>query len=612
MNAKHITYDFKNSSIEKTIDYILEGTIIFDTETSGLASYNEDPKDNKEIVELALVDSRDGSTIYHSLFKPEKPISGTLAIVNNIDNEKLKDAPLWKDEWPKIRNLMNGKTIVGFNNAAFDNNALDETCRRYGIDFNQECQFTTIDVMPVFMQFTNLFPLTYSRQMMIKQEVARNICGLTSIQTHRADDDCRDLLELIHEMKRRIIEKDPVSAEKFINEMPKKSMRKKYTSLLETEKKMQDMFSDLKKKKPVDEIVEKYKSLGNRSQIEKKIIRLAKKGIVDINDQINLSDKQKEEIYNFFQLNEDIGKTAETFGVSTLEVRNVVDSLIKPAPVEKKPTKCTIVEDLKPQETDVLDQYADLNDRLSQVTQKLDEYEKKLLALNEKSSISIRNETLADPFVKIEFKEGGKEKKTFDSVTFKAECPELYDEYLKRDDAGEYIKRKSADRVLYKSNREITADSEILQPFDKNFTQKIGDLVTARTRLKKKIDELKPAVKNIVSSCNCDRIDTKKGRFLYSAGKSNYVFDKDRFIAEHPETAESYMSSSITENSVSFKKTSKNYVNFRSLHIWLDRNESLSKSIFAQSEHEADTDISTADSGNKVQNKENEHLSIGI
>ena len=86
---KSITYNYKNATIEKKLETLLDdNTLLFDTETSGLASNNPNPKQNKEIVELALID-RHGNTVYHSLFKPEEPISGTLAIVNNIDNEKL-------------------------------------------------------------------------------------------------------------------------------------------------------------------------------------------------------------------------------------------------------------------------------------------------------------------------------------------------------------------------------------------------------------------------------------------------------------------------------------------------------------------------------------------
>ena len=82
---KSITYNYKNATIEKKLETLLDdNTLLFDTETSGLASNNPNPKQNKEIVELALID-RHGNTVYHSLFKPEEPISGTLAIVNNID-----------------------------------------------------------------------------------------------------------------------------------------------------------------------------------------------------------------------------------------------------------------------------------------------------------------------------------------------------------------------------------------------------------------------------------------------------------------------------------------------------------------------------------------------
>ena len=84
MNKK-ITYDFRNDRIKKELDAFPQDALLFDTETNGLSLGNENKKDNLEIVELALVDLN-GNTVYHSLFKPEKPISSTLSIVNNITN----------------------------------------------------------------------------------------------------------------------------------------------------------------------------------------------------------------------------------------------------------------------------------------------------------------------------------------------------------------------------------------------------------------------------------------------------------------------------------------------------------------------------------------------
>ena len=608
---KSITYNYKNATIEKKLETLLDdNTLLFDTETSGLASNNPNPKQNKEIVELALID-RHGNTVYHSLFKPEEPISGTLAIVNNIDNEKLKDAPLWKDEWPKICSLMNGKRIVGFNNASFDNQALDETCARYGIGFKSECRYETVDVMPIFMKFTNLFPQTYNKSMMIKQEVARNILDLTSVQTHRADDDCRDLLELIQEMKNRLREKKPVSAQKFIDCLPTESGRKKYSTLLQKEKRNQEFFNELRvnKHNSLDYYNDEYSDIGSPQTIESMIIKMNEKGIINMNDKLDVDDEMRNKIIEHFDEYHDVGQASIDLGVDMVKVRNVVMHDLPYDVAEKKTVTTVKLESLTNDETKILDEYARLKIEIDINKQHLESYEKTAMNVFDKT-LQMDDLTISGNEIKIDFKAAGKVKKTFDTAAFKRECPYIYEEFLKKDDNDNPVMTKPRETVRFKPNKEYIVENiskMSKQEIDERYPEETADLVDiainiskdkpdissfvfesdARSiidnisRLEKDVKELEPLVKNIIKENNCNRIDTKIGRFTFSKSKPGYSLDIKKLDAAYPELRSNYMKSDIQPDTLAIKKAGRipKKANVIDIDEWKMKNESLIKNI---------------------------------
>lgn len=621
---KSITYNYKNDAVEKKLETLLDdNTLLFDTETSGLASNNPDPKMNKEIVELALID-RHGNTVYHSLFKPEEPISSTLAIVNNIDNEKLKDAPLWKDEWPKIRSLMNGKRIVGFNNEAFDNQALDETCARYGIDFKNECHYETVDVMPVFMKFTNLFPQTYNGSMMIKQEVARNILDLTSVQTHRADDDCRDLLELIQEMKNRLRDKNPVSAQKFIDCLPNESSRKKYSTLLEKEKRTQEFFNDLRANRhdTLDYYINEYSDLGSPQNIESRIIKMNEKGIIDLNDKLDVDNDTRNSIIEHFENYHDIAQVSMDIGVDMAKVRNIVIHDLPYQSADKKPVKTVKLESLTAEETDILDEYAKKKIELDINKQRLESYEKTAMRVFE-NNVQMDDIVVSGSEIKIDFKAAGKVKKTFDTASFKRECPYIYEQFLKRDKDGNPVRTSPREVVRFKPNREYLVDkigsmsdseakekfpyeTEKLVDYAKEISKEKPDLTSitfesdARSiieniaLLEKSIKEIEPLVKDVIKNNDCNRIDTKIGRFTFSQTQPGYSLDTKKLDAAYPELRSNYMKSDIQPDTISIKKAGRipKKANVITMDEWKNKNISSLKNIDISNNYNRDNMIS--------------------
>lgn len=566
MNKK-ITYDFRNDRIKKELDALPKDALLFDTETNGLSLGNENKKDNLEIVELALVDLN-GNTVYHSLFKPEKPISSTLSIVNDITNEKLENAPKWKDEWSKIQSLMNGKTIIGFNIDNFDVNALDVTCARYDIPFKDICNFNTVDIMPMFIKFTNLFTLTYSKSMFIKQEVARNICGLETKQTHRADDDCRDLLGLINEMKRRLIEKDPIDAETFISKLPKESSKSKYRTYLEKEAKSQKMFDDLVQNKPLKEIVDKYKYLDEKSKLENTIVKMNKNGFVDLQNQLDLDDDTMVEVIEKYEETKDIYKTSKELGVDTIKVRNAVYYQMPKYETDTKKSKAEIIENLTADELDVLKKYVELKKKFSKIEANLKSISDKVFNILKQSNeekVLLANSAICFDYV------SEMQKDAFDKETFQRENPATYEEYLSiKDGKVEYTKPRTSIRFNLKND--IEAD-ELSFNNVSDFTKYVADSMKEKNKLDKELKTYKDDITLIFTSKNCNRIDLEDGSFTYSASEPSPKFDTKRFENEVPELKELYSKHTL-EASLKLK-TSRGVKEHIELDEWVVKNNLL-------------------------------------
>lgn len=567
MKGKYITYDYTNKFIENDLKELLsdENTLLFDTETTGLVTNNPDPKSNSEIVELALVDTK-GNTVYHSLFKPETEISSTLAVVNDIDQAKLENAPYFKDEWPKIRDLINNKTIVGFNNEGFDNSVLRATCERYGYDLANECNYKTVDMMPIYIRFTNLFRLTQSRAMMIKQEVARNILGLTSIQTHRADDDCRDLLELMNTMIERLEKKIPVSAEAFIDCQPKESNKRKYASMLKTEKRTQALYNDLVDQKPLDDLRKEYQDLGTPSHFDDVVLKLQNKFDLKLNDELELPNR--EEIIKYYQDCRDYNKTCEHFNIDFLTLKRNLN-LVKrnyEEPVEKVKESIRL-EDIKSSEENILDEYAELKIEEKLLKQEIEKLENQAKDLENEIPLGSDCNLVSESF-RMEYK-APKESETFDSSTFKRENPVTYYEYLKHNDDGTLKRSASRETLTFKPNKEYSTEkirdntqvypdkldsfiqefkADNIQPLDllnSNVYFDVGNVLERLNQIGKNLKELDPQIKKIMknykeNSNNSLEISTKLGSFTYSVSEGSLSFDHKKFKEDHPELRKYY------------------------------------------------------------------------
>ncbi len=158
-----------------------ENYLILDSETTGLES-------DDEIIELAIIDLH-GNTLFHSMFKPTKPITPGAYEVHGISNNELKDKPRWSEMYKIVHKIIKDKTLLIYN-ADFDIRMLLQTNDLHGVYFdipNYEC------VMKNYASIHSYYSEKYKDFKWISLEDATNC-----YQNHRAKDDCLLVLELIN------------------------------------------------------------------------------------------------------------------------------------------------------------------------------------------------------------------------------------------------------------------------------------------------------------------------------------------------------------------------------------------------------------------------------
>ena len=130
--------------IEEPSDPSLEirRELVFDTETTGLSN-------SDKIVELSLIELIDGVKTgrrLHKFFNPEIKISKRASEIHGITNEKLIDAPLFKDTVEDLIRFIGHGTIIA-HNAKFDQRMLNNELRRTGWEPYEDDRF--IDTLAI-------------------------------------------------------------------------------------------------------------------------------------------------------------------------------------------------------------------------------------------------------------------------------------------------------------------------------------------------------------------------------------------------------------------------------------------------------------------------------
>ena len=118
---------------------------VFDLETTGIQVAKD------RIVEISILKvnpdaSRESKTW---LVNPEMPIPPDSSAIHGITDDKVKDAPTFKDIASKVLDMISGSDLGGFNSNRFDVPLLAEELLRAGLDFDLS-KFKLVDAQTIF------------------------------------------------------------------------------------------------------------------------------------------------------------------------------------------------------------------------------------------------------------------------------------------------------------------------------------------------------------------------------------------------------------------------------------------------------------------------------
>lgn len=99
-----------------------ERALIIDTETVGAGP-------TVEIIELAIGDVQ-GQIVYETLVQPVFNALPPPSKHQRFSRAELKSAPVWKEVWPQVCAVIDGRLLIAYN-AAFDRRAFAAECSRY-------------------------------------------------------------------------------------------------------------------------------------------------------------------------------------------------------------------------------------------------------------------------------------------------------------------------------------------------------------------------------------------------------------------------------------------------------------------------------------------------
>lgn len=118
---------------------------VIDLETTGTNLSND------RIVEIAIIRILpDGSqTIKHKLINPEIPIPVSSSEIHGITNEKVKDAPTFKQAANELKQFLDNCDLAGYNSNRFDIPLLVEEFLRVGMEFDTKGR-KLLDVQRIF------------------------------------------------------------------------------------------------------------------------------------------------------------------------------------------------------------------------------------------------------------------------------------------------------------------------------------------------------------------------------------------------------------------------------------------------------------------------------
>jgi DNA polymerase III epsilon subunit-like protein len=183
----------KQNAIQQAKYFVALNPVYLDTETTGTDH-------NAQIVEICVLDA-DGRVLVDSLVKPTAPISPDLERFHGITNALVQNAPTWKELWPQLEAALTGRRVAIYN-AEFDVRLMQQSHQKNKLKWMFDTS-RTFCIMQLYAQFHGQRNPRYGGYRWQSLDDARQRCGLSLPNSHRAKADAELARAVLHYMASR-------------------------------------------------------------------------------------------------------------------------------------------------------------------------------------------------------------------------------------------------------------------------------------------------------------------------------------------------------------------------------------------------------------------------
>ncbi|MBE4592213.1 DNA polymerase III subunit epsilon [Vibrio navarrensis] len=178
----------------------LDNAVILDTETTGIDQ-------SARIVEIAIIDARNGDVLYSSLVNPLCPIPAQSQHIHGISKNDVFDKPTFDVVWNQIKGILIDKKVVIYN-FDFDYRMIEQSLSDFDYPVDNLKHFIRGDCAMLWYaefygepSFDFYGPSDGYRWQKLTSACAQQSVNVSDLKAHRALADCEMTRRLLNTCK---------------------------------------------------------------------------------------------------------------------------------------------------------------------------------------------------------------------------------------------------------------------------------------------------------------------------------------------------------------------------------------------------------------------------
>lgn len=169
----------KKEATAKAKEWLNSKPLYLDSETTGLGN-------DAEIVDICIIDW-DGNVLLNTLVRPRKRIPSDATAIHGITNSMVKNAPIWKDIWNQVHNVLANR-ILGIYNEEYDLRLMKQSCLINDLSWSPPYS-NSFCIMKLYAAYYGVWNDYHKNFTFQSLKNAGKQCSIDIVNTHRAQDD---------------------------------------------------------------------------------------------------------------------------------------------------------------------------------------------------------------------------------------------------------------------------------------------------------------------------------------------------------------------------------------------------------------------------------------